>query len=108
MFDFKRAASAVGRGFSKAFSAYLARRAIMPLLYANERMLRDVGLSRADIVDCLSGSLCADPSRLLIARISGRHEAERGVAADLLPVRRETPANDVKSYAAKRKQSLAA
>jgi hypothetical protein len=49
----------------------------VPLLYANERVLRDIGLSRADIVDSLSGPLCADPSQLLIARINTRRESYR-------------------------------
>jgi uncharacterized protein YjiS (DUF1127 family) len=80
MFEFKRAARALGRGFSKIFSAYLSRRAIAPLLYANERMLSDIGLSRHDIVDSLSGPLCADPSQLLIARIDERRTAARADA----------------------------
>jgi uncharacterized protein YjiS (DUF1127 family) len=77
MFDFKRAVEAAAHGFSRLFTAYLARRAVMPLLYANERVLRDIGLSRADVVDCLSGSLAADPSRLLMTRINARAEATR-------------------------------
>ena len=78
MFDLKRAVEAAAQGFSKLFAAYLARRAVMPLLYANDRMLRDIGLSRADVVDSLSGSLWADPSRLLMTRIKARAEAARG------------------------------
>ena len=72
MFDFRTAVAAAGRRGSAVFSAIMARRLILPLLYANERMLRDIGLTRVDVVESLSGSLCADPSQLLIERINRR------------------------------------
>jgi len=91
MFGFKTAALAAGRRFSRLFSAFFGRRVIVPLLYANERMLRDVGLSRADIVDCLSGSLCAAPSRLLIERINARcKEQHAAVATNARPTSPKT------------------
>ena len=37
-----------------ARSAAMTRRAIVPLRYTDERLLRDIGLSRADVVDGLS------------------------------------------------------
>jgi uncharacterized protein YjiS (DUF1127 family) len=101
MFDFKRAVETAAQGFSRLFAAYLARRAVMPLLYANDRMLRDIGLSRADVVESLSGSLSADPSRLLMARINARAEAAR--------VRKVTrPTTNVSANDAKPRQPLAA
>jgi hypothetical protein len=97
MFDFVRtAALAAGRFVSRSFTAILARRAVTPLLYANERMLRDIGLSHDDILDCLSGPLCADPSQLLIARINERREAIRGAPASVRLLHRKAAmaAND--------------
>ena len=103
MFDFKRAVEAAAQGFSQLFSAYLARRAVMPLLYANDRMLRDIGLSRADVVESLSGSLSADPSRLLMARINAR--AEAGRVRKVTRPKANVSANDAKPSVT---QSLAA
>jgi hypothetical protein len=83
MFDFRTAVAAAGRRCSAVVSAILARRLILPLLYANERMLRDIGLSRVDVVESLSGPLCADPSQLLIERINKKRavaEARRKTA----------------------------
>ncbi|MDT3685583.1 MAG: hypothetical protein RO009_11140 [Pseudorhodoplanes sp.] len=37
-----------------ALKRYRARRALTPMLYFDERMFRDIGFSRADIVECLS------------------------------------------------------
>lgn len=75
MFDFKTAAAAAGGRCSAVLSALLARQVVMPLLYANERMLRDIGLSRADIADSLSGPLNSDPSQLLIAKINEKRRS---------------------------------
>ena len=98
MFEFKAAAAAAARKLSTIVTAALARRAVMPLLYANERMLRDIGLSRVDIVDSLNGSLCADPSQLLVERQQERRNAEPAV-------RRSEPA---KPRAMSRPDSIAA
>ena len=103
MFDFKTLGAAAGRRCSALVSAILARRLILPLLYAEERMLRDIGLSRVDVVESLASPLRADPSQLLIERINERHEAAaaRRTAA--------IAANDAESPpAAPQTQSLAA
>jgi hypothetical protein len=94
MFDFKTAAAAAGGRLSAAVSAILARRVVMPLLYADERMLRDIGLSRADIIDSLAEPLGTDPSQLLIARINKK--------------RKSIPANDAGSPLAPQARSAAA
>jgi len=103
MFDFRTAVAAAGRRGSAVVSAIMARRLILPLLYANERMLRDIGLTRVDVVESLSGSLCADPSQLLIERINKRRavpDAHRNTAI---------AANDAESPpAVSQTQSLAA
>ena len=95
MRDFVRtAALGTGRFLSSLATAILARRAITPLLYANERMLRDIGLSRADIIDSLAEPLGTDPSQLLIARINKK--------------RKSIPANDAGSPLAPQARSAAA
>jgi hypothetical protein len=77
------------RRLSASFSAIRARRAITPLLYANERMLRDIGLNHDDIVDCLAAPHCADPSQILIARIYERREAIRDAEASVRLLQRK-------------------
>jgi uncharacterized protein YjiS (DUF1127 family) len=90
MRDFVRTAALGAGSFLSSFAtAILARRAITPLLYANERMLRDIGLSHSDILDSLSGPLGADPSQLLIARINERREAVRDTPASVRLVERK-------------------
>ena len=93
MRDFVRtAALGAGRFLSSLATAILARRAITPLLYANERMLRDIGLSHSDILDSLSGPLGSDPSQLLIARINERREAVRDAPASVRLLERKAAA----------------
>ena len=106
MFTFKAAAGAVERRISVFFTGILARRAIAPLLYANDRMLRDIGLSHADIVDSLSGQICVDPSKLLIARINERREGLRDIPASLARLRKTADAAAAPADASSR--SLAA
>ena len=83
MFDFKTSGLRPPRGLLDAVSA-IWRGALIDAacLYANERMLRDIGLSRVDVVDSLSGSLCADPSQLLIAIGSRSNRRSRGFRSD--------------------------
>jgi hypothetical protein len=57
-----------GQCIYSAFKAAAARRAIRPLLAVEERFLRDIGITRADVIDCLSSPLADDPSELLKAR----------------------------------------
>ena len=59
MFDIASLAASVGTRvalarIALARSAAMTRRAIVPLRYTDERLLRDIGLSRADVVDGLS------------------------------------------------------
>jgi len=65
-------------------------------------MLRDIGLTRADVVDCLSSPLEADPSRLLIARINERRR-DAGAAR-----KAAIAANDIEPVLAMRTRSRAA
>lgn len=105
MLEFKRAANLVADGFSEMFAAVFLRHAVMPMLYANDRMLRDVGLSRTDVVGCRSGSLRTDPSRLLMARMNTRHSK----AAELAEAKRKAAAavNAAKPCIETKQRSLA-
>jgi hypothetical protein len=49
-------------------ASLLMRSAIKPLLEVDERSLLAVGLSRADIVECLSTPFTADPTEFLASR----------------------------------------
>jgi uncharacterized protein YjiS (DUF1127 family) len=53
-------------------ASLLMRSAIRQLLGLDERSLSEVGLSRADVADCLSTPFTTDPTRLLAARIRKR------------------------------------
>ena len=63
----KWAADATGRG-TAIFTSLLMRSAIKPLLGVDERSLLEVGLSRADLIECLSTPFTTDPARFLAAR----------------------------------------
>jgi len=49
-------------------ASLLMRSAIKPLLEVDERSLLAVGLSRADLIECLSTPLTTDPTELLASR----------------------------------------
>jgi hypothetical protein len=49
-------------------ASLLMRSAIKPLLEIDERSLLAVGVSRADLVDCLATPFCTDPTELLASR----------------------------------------
>jgi hypothetical protein len=49
-------------------ASLLMRSAIKCLLKFDERSLLDVGLSRADVIDCLSTPFTTDPTELLASR----------------------------------------
>jgi uncharacterized protein YjiS (DUF1127 family) len=57
MFDIARLAASVKARVAWARSAAMTRRAIVPLRYTDERLLRDIGLSRADVIDDLLSPL---------------------------------------------------
>lgn len=68
MFDFIRLAQTAGRHFMAAYRNSAARRAMRPLMAMDERMLRDIGLTRGDVVGCFSSSRPADSYECLIAQ----------------------------------------
>jgi hypothetical protein len=63
----KWATTAANQGIALAASL-LMRSAIKPLLEVDERSLFAVGLSRADIVACLSTPFTTDPTEFLASR----------------------------------------
>jgi len=71
------AASAANQGVAMVASL-LMRSAIKPLLEVDERSLFAVGLSRADVVDCLSTPFTTDPTEFLTSR--GKKARSRRVA----------------------------
>ncbi len=46
--------------------AWMARRQVMGLLEADDRMLADIGLTRSDVVGSLASAMDVDPSHQLI------------------------------------------
>lgn len=51
MLEVASLAISAGRRVMTAYRAAALRRALRPLLYMDDRMLRDIGLTRADAVD---------------------------------------------------------
>jgi hypothetical protein len=49
-------------------ASLLMRSAIKPLLRVDEQSLLEVGLSRSDLIECLSTPLTTDPAKFLAAR----------------------------------------
>jgi hypothetical protein len=83
------AANVANQGIA-LIASLLMRSAIKPLLEIDERSLLAVGLSRADLIDCLSTPFTTDPTELLVARSRAarsrqsvsRRRMRRGYACD--------------------------
>ena len=69
----KCAANVANHGIA-LFASMLFRSAIRPLLEVDERALLTVGLTRADLIECLSTPFTRDPTEMLASRA----EAARG------------------------------
>ncbi|WP_213741170.1 hypothetical protein [Bradyrhizobium sp. dw_411] len=61
------AANVANRGVA-LIASLLMRSAIKSLLEIDERSLRAAGLSRADLIECLSTPFTVDPTELLVLR----------------------------------------
>jgi hypothetical protein len=61
------AANVANQGIA-LIASLLMRSAIKPLLEVDERSLLAVGLSRADLIECLSTPFTTDPTELLASR----------------------------------------
>ncbi|BAT58632.1 hypothetical protein GJW-30_1_01159 [Variibacter gotjawalensis] len=54
------------------FTAFKNRRALSELSNLDERMLRDIGLTRGDLRDAISEPLWRDPTAILVSRAGER------------------------------------
>jgi hypothetical protein len=63
-------------------ASMLLRSAIKPLLEIEERSLFAVGLSRADLIECLSTPFTTDPTELLASR-SRKARSNRNARSEL-------------------------
>ena len=61
MFDIACLAVSAGARIASAHSALMRRRAIVPPHYTRDRLLRDIGLSRSDIIGGLSNPVGRGP-----------------------------------------------
>ncbi len=71
------------------------RRAVFTLLEFDDRMLRDIGLTRSDVASALSGRAADDPSQRLVTLREEKRLARRSGAAmppSLLPPALTPPA----------------
>lgn len=72
-----------------AYRAWRNRRAVIGLLDLDDRMLRDIGLTRGDVTAALSGPRLQDPSTRLRALSAERRDGRRqGNREGLLGLRR--------------------
>ncbi|MFG1391349.1 DUF1127 domain-containing protein [Xanthobacter agilis] len=69
-FGAKRRADALGHMLER-------RRAMAALATLDDHMLKDIGITRADVRDAVSAPLGADPTRLLVLRVSERRAARQ-------------------------------
>lgn len=60
------AAGAVFDGLSRLWQALVNRRQVVSLLEADDRMLKDIGLTRQDVAGALSAPIDHDPSQYLL------------------------------------------
>ncbi|MFK8253740.1 DUF1127 domain-containing protein [Ancylobacter terrae] len=69
--------------------AVARRRVIADLGEFDDRMLRDIGLTRADVADAASGPVWQDPTSLLVVRSVERRAARRLAAREYAAARKE-------------------
>ena len=68
------------RTVGRVFQAWKHRRDVEHLLRADDRMLADMGLTRADVTGALAAPITHDPSLLLVrARQDARRRRTRGI-----------------------------
>ncbi len=60
---------------AEGFRAWRNRRAVTGLLDLDDRMLRDIGLTRSDVTSALAGKRSEDPSMRLAATTGERRKA---------------------------------
>lgn len=65
-----RAVEAVGRAIER-------RQVMAEIAHLDDHMLRDIGVTRADVRDAVAAPLFADPTQLLVVRAGERRAAAR-------------------------------
>ncbi|WP_454917630.1 DUF1127 domain-containing protein [Xanthobacter sediminis] len=71
------AAGRAKRWVDAAARALERRRVMADLAALDDHMLRDIGITRADVRDAVYGPVGADPTRLLVLRATERRAARR-------------------------------
>ncbi|WP_371344872.1 DUF1127 domain-containing protein [Ancylobacter sp. IITR112] len=89
---------AVFMGSIQFIRAVARRRHIAQLGAFDDRMLRDIGLTRGDLLDASSGPLWHDPTALLVVRSVERRAARRSTMREVL---REAARQDAAGRAAR-------
>ncbi|MGX1308601.1 uncharacterized protein YjiS (DUF1127 family) [Amorphus suaedae] len=92
-------AARVGKTLSAMVRAYRGRRSLRTLIDADDRMLRDIGVTRDDVRWALQAPAGQDPSSLLRIRAVSRRAAERSelhakAAARAAAVKEDDTASD--------------
>lgn len=77
----QRAVGVAGRGFKAVARALAHRRQVGSMLELDDRMLKDIGLVRADVVGALAGPMTTDPSTLLCLRSLDNRSRQRAYEA---------------------------
>ena len=98
MFKVLGLAILAGRHVGAALRACMARRAMHPLATMDDRMLRDIGLTRADVIHCFSSPWSSDG----FDRLTELNDERRQRALRFNQTRRPEPeaANRIDSLAA--------
>ncbi len=101
-----RRAGAAAFGHPKAFAVALShRRAVKRLCAWDDRMLKDIGLTRSDVIGALSERLSRDPSAVLAARVGRRPTGVSGGRTRSPPASKEQQGVPSKWNASPQKQS---
>lgn len=74
------------QGTVQFVKAVANRRALAQLGEFDDRMLKDIGLSRSDLRDASAGPLWQDPTSVLVVRAVERRASRRQAARDSLQV----------------------
>lgn len=69
----------ISRAVRDSVRTFKHRREIKALTELDDRLLKDIGLTRGDVAGALSGPLLSNPSAVLVRSVERRSRAERGV-----------------------------